>query len=329
MPSYKFSSAYRWVKCTGAPIAEENSPKGVQSTWAAAGEDFAKLAEVALKTGGDGYPMEIAPYVEFVRQLSGVHYIERKVDAPIIHPECRGIPDAVADTGTMLVVGDLKMGYRPVAAKGNKQLVCGAAAYLTPRHERIRLFISQPTLSDEIDIWEPSREELLQHIEELKAAANTPAPRLVSGAHCLYCRALLQCDAARDAALTAAEVAGTTLGSPGNIGREIRILRGAQNALKTRLAALEAMGVEMARNGDLLEGLDLKPTMGRRSWDVPEEAVVRLGDLMGIDVAPRKLVSPAQAEAAGLNKEYVRSASSAKVSGYALVNQKNATEIFK
>lgn len=328
MVSYKFSSAHRWSVCTGSPIVEEKCPRSVQSTWAAAGEDYAKAAELALVSGAP-YPSEIAPYVEFVRGLNGNSYIECIVDAPMIHPECRGIPDVVVDTGEALVVGDLKMGYRPVAAKDNRQLVCGAAAYLKPNHERVQLFISQPTLSDKIDLWTPSREELLQHIEELKAAANTTTPKLVSGSHCLYCRALLQCDAARDAALTAAEVAGTTLGHPSNIGREIRILRGAQNALKTRLAALEAMGVEMARNGNLLEGLDLKPTMGRRSWDIPEEEVVRIGDLMGVDVAPRKLVSPAQAEAVGLNKEYVRSAASAKTIGYALVNSKNATEIFK
>lgn len=164
-------------------------------------------------------------YVEWCVALPGDHYVETRVDfsqlTPI--PNQGGTADHGACEPGVLTITDLKMGMERVDAvfedrdspqtiidlgdrwtfNGNPQALIYALGFFFAwdwfyDFQRIVIRIAQPRL-DHFDVWETTREELLQFAEFVRARASAAwapnAPRTPSPKGCRWCKVKGSCPA--------------------------------------------------------------------------------------------------------------------------------------
>ena len=237
---------------------------------------------------------------------------EVPVKCHLIHPALEGTPDVFswdAVTGT-LRIGDLKYGYRHVAADGNWQLLCYVAGVmqllgLTPAQvHRVELMICQPRaggvrtasllMPRAVDLWDVLRNAAIE--------ATGPNPRCVTNRNCVSCEGRHQCTALQTAALTVLDA--THAATPNALPfaaaeNELRVLKWAADIANARIEGLEQqVSHEMKRNGASSRHWEIRSTPGRLAWreeSIP--TVQQMAKLAGIQVMkPPQLVTPTQAK---------------------------------
>jgi CRISPR/Cas system-associated exonuclease Cas4 (RecB family) len=209
------SRAERFMTCPGSVYLESQIPEEPSGEAAAIGTAIHELAEAMLR--GDAlvqadYPGEhwnmAKAYVQFIDELvenPRKKLIEVNVDDGLktLHAALGGTADAVLVEGNNLHVIDLKTGRVPVNAQDNKQLLTYAVGVMrkfnAPADITCTMHIFQPMVGH--SQWNVSGERLIQHAEELKAAATLAlthdAPTNPSPDACKYCRAKTICPSMR------------------------------------------------------------------------------------------------------------------------------------
>jgi hypothetical protein len=146
-----------------------------------------------------------------------------------------------------------------------------------------------------------TRSALEAFAEEVKAAATATdeedAP-LIAGTHCHFCRASGGCSVLADYALSAARETFRALERPLDPERLARLLHEA-DTVRSWLKALEAHALQIAKDGVTIPGFKLAQRCGHRRWNDPDGALAELATRFNLSkdqLAPRALVSPAQAE---------------------------------
>ncbi len=319
------SSAERWcgAGCRGSVALAARYP---QTTNAAAenGTRLHGLAATALTGGERIYGVEdgkvVDPYVaDVLREHWGRSGSELRVEKRVqwhLNPILEGTPDAaLLDVGNQrLIIWDLKTGWRLVEAYMNWQLLC-YAVMLCPPGWTIELRIAQPLPyhpDGSIRTWTTSWAELQQRMTTIGMAleeALKPAAVLRPGAHCLYCDALVGCEAARNVSLGAVEYASGELVELPNeyVGRELQVLRDTVKILQLRLGALEESTAVKLRGGAQIPGVSMRESKGGRTKWIDEEAArYTLQMLTGKDQAVPSLPTPTQLKNAGLSDAMLR-----------------------
>ena len=257
----------------------------------------------------------------YLAYLSSDAKLEQEISLnPVFGIPSKGYVDAYfeSNNGTHLHVIDFKYGHRSVDAFENKQLLVEAACLLQDHHEFIRLAIVQPRVYRQggpLDDWELSRDELIGYINnEIKPAVKAALkdnPEANTGSHCLFCPARQACKVLREASLRAIDVTaqGSTLDlKPEELGRELQLLHDAQERLKARITGLEQQAVLALEQGHTIHGYELQPALGRLTWSVPTNEVIKLGDLLGFDLRQEpKPITPTQAKKLGMDERAINS----------------------
>lgn len=209
------SRAERFMTCPGSVYLESQVPEEPSGEAAAIGTAIHELAEGMLRGDvlkAENYPGEqwnmAKAYVQFIDDLvenPRKKLIEVNVDDGLktLHAALGGTADAVLVDGDHLHVIDLKTGRVPVSAENNKQLLTYAVGVMrkfkAPQTITCTMHIFQPMAGH--SQWTVSGERLVQHANELKAAATLAlthdAPTHPSPDACKYCRAKPLCPSMR------------------------------------------------------------------------------------------------------------------------------------
>lgn len=209
---------------------------------------------------------------------------ESTVTIPRIHAtKCWGSPDWwqwTAATKTLKIV-DYKFGFKFVEVWGNWQLISYAAGLmeflgLYDDEVILELVIVQPRSyhrDGPIRTWKVSATKIRAQINILHsqvAEADTAEnPTTKSGDHCLQCAARVGCTTYQKSIGTILDFEGVAqplLQTPGDIGRELRLVQDARERLKGRQTGLEAMAEQMMRQGQVVPFFSMEQSAGRLKW---------------------------------------------------------------
>lgn len=359
------SAAERWVNCPGSIALSRDLPAQPTSRYAAEGSAAHTLAERAIthdrpadfwigeQIEHDGFVFtvdaEMAAYVQVYldevnsRVGDGILLAEQRVSfsETIGVPEQFGTSDCIilSACGKRLVVGDLKYGQGvQVFAENNLQMMTYALGVLETFDavldfsavESVELFICQPRL-DHIDSWTTTVEELREHAERLRLAAQAALEGIdayeitadvpdellrVTEKGCQWCPVRANCRKHREFVsaivfddfkaldepdVVAVQGAPSVPGSPDKLGQlfgVIDIVEGWCRAVRAEVERLVMAGTEViGPDGERMKVVEGKK--GNRSWSDADQAAAVLSTLLGPDNAyARKLLTPAQVEKA-------------------------------
>jgi len=272
----------------------------------AVGED-GRATEIEITAEMAGWVDEAASWVRnYLEEHPGSHL---RTEERIIVGRAFGEPDDLWGTADVviagpdeLVVADAKFGYVEVAAVDNPQLilyVIGGAAEYGWIHERYRIAVLQPQ-AGEPKVHALSRAELQDYVRRYApkiAATHVPdAPLIPSDKACRWCEAAGVCPELQKRALVLAqrEFASVETLPPEQLAALIQHA----DRIRAGLKAAELHALKLIQLGGRVLGFKIVAGDKHRVWKDEGKAVRQLRGL-GYDkddIAPRKLLTPAQAE---------------------------------
>lgn len=329
----RLSHAAQWVRCAAfvrvnrtpqADVLEQAGDntireEGTAMHWAAQYFSTVKVGDVAPNgvVISDELYEGAAYYLGVLDDEDDVvWHIEEMLAAPSIHERCGGTPDAFgfrAASSPIVLLRDLKGGYRPVEAFPNWQLFGYIAAIIdaypnldTP-DTVIDMGIVQPRAYHRKG---PFRKhvmtlgEVYPYVDALHMAASIATgehAKAVAGPQCDDCAGRASCAVAHAAGMRALEVSGDPdvhdLPIPA-LDYEMQRLEEAKRMIEARLTGLQAQAAHLIRNGAMLPNYALEAGAGRLKWidDDAERAAIAMGDLMGYNLRkPVQAITPTQA----------------------------------
>lgn len=213
--------------------------------------------------------------------------------------------------GTWLTVWDGKFGYRPVAAFENWQLVNYGIAEAYPAVQTIELVVVQPrgaSIRQPVKIWILQRAELDAYrammIERHGLAQLGENAPTIAGKHCRNCQAEVHCATNRAQNWHNRQNAGKSIPqtlTPEEIAYELDEFEHAEQMIRGRRTALEGLAESLIHRGQTVPGYHMHTSLGDRQWRNKDGAAA-MAPILGCEMTERKTISPAQAEARGVNQ---------------------------
>jgi hypothetical protein len=325
------SAAKRWLTCP-ASVKESATAVSSETEYSKAGT-AAHEALHALLTGGAvavGSTMSngvvLTPDL-FAHAEAGLAWVEKyraehgavtvmaeervQIGSPFFQLDPQvlwGTADIIVMAPDELVIADLKTGHTPVEVESNEQLMLyavGAMEELGWMWPQVRLVIIQPKVAG-ITEWVVSKGALMAWAEGLKpriAAALSPTPPYVpSEDGCRYCPAAGVCKALQAQAIEIAKQEFDTVDAlidhitPDELG----MLLSKAGIIETAIATAREHAAKLISLGTEVPGWKLVEGRKNRKWidgvEVRVQAHLRNLGYNEEEFAPRKLVSPSQAE---------------------------------
>ena len=324
----------RRVACPGSMRMEEGRPD-TPSVYARRGTELHAVAAHCLSRAidaidhipddADGAAI-VQAYLDVVRAAAVAHapgamHIEREFQLTALSELYWGTADVVLVAPPKLWVCDLKTGaghpvpIRRPDGRPNMQLAGYALGVMQslPRDlgseiTEIELVVMQPRLGppQSVTLSVGELHDLAADLLDLAEAVVKPDAPLNPGGHCTFCRAAVDCPAARSKALAVAQVEFDIVANPEHamapplpskltLDQLSRVLSGAR-FLETWVAGVEAYAKALADKGVEIPGWKLVNKRGRRIWADEVAAGVVMEDLLGQAAFVTKLHSPTQAE---------------------------------
>lgn len=252
-------------------------------------------------------------YVDALEGLPGK--METRVEIRRIHETaCWGTPDRFTWTPNTktLRVFDYKFGFEYIEVFENWQLVAYAVGVMDMLGLNdsldgviVELVIVQPRLSHRdgpVRMWPVSATKLRTMVNEANQAAHEalgPNPRTATGPHCAHCPARVSCTTLAKSTANWMEFAGHAdplLTSPGDIGRELRLVQLARARLKARQTGLEAQAEALLRAGKVVPFFVMEPGQSRLKFfdDVTPAEIEALAAPGKTALKPPTLKTPTQ-----------------------------------
>ena len=241
--------------------------------------------------------------------------IESRVVSDVIHPENWGTPDAwvfIARIMT-LYLWDYKYGHEFVDVFKNWQFLNYVALILdtlkvngsTDQDITVIMRVVQPRYyhgEGPVREWKVKASDLRGYFNQLRAAAYEalePNPRTISGSWCTHCRGRHACKALKNSSMAAIDYidnAVPELLNDGSIGIEYKMLKEAQDRIKSRLSGVAADMEARIRAKHNVVGFTIEHTYGHKKWVGDLEEIAIMGDMNGFDLRkPLDLITPTQA----------------------------------
>ena len=257
----------------------------------------------------------------------------------------RGQFDISFVVGNTLYIEDLKYGYGIVDVKENWQLI-GYAIGQWQRlwnmrqynPEYISFTIHQPRPYHEdgrVRTWVISANELIgymNHIGNRLHAYVNGDRTLATGKSCKYCDAASTCPALNRSANKAIDtVMSDWTEKPltnEEVAEQYELLQRAHELLELRLKSMEQLAINRIQNNQIIPGYAFEMTYGDRKWksNVTAESVHAL---TGVNVLKTEMLSPNQAEKAGVSKKLTAALTEKPAKGTKLVKKDIAAEATK
>jgi hypothetical protein len=336
------SSAAIRVACSGSRAMEAANPEteeslasreGTAAHWAAAELLFGRLVDVGLiAPNGVMLTDEMIEAAELyandvLAETAENLVIERPVSCASIHAESWGTPDAWAafNGGRRLVIWDFKFGHRYVEVFENWQLIeyaagildlhLGAMPGIDDQYISVEFRIIQPRCfvgGAPIRSWQVKASDLRGYFNILRdreAAAMLPDAPCTVNRHCIDCRGRALCRAAQSAGYDGMAIAASSvpfdLPAPA-LGAELRLIDRAIMHLEARRTGLAEQALTLIKRGGSVPFFKAEAGQGRQQWSRPDTEIIALGDMMGVMLSRPKLITPKQAEKAGLDASLVK-----------------------
>lgn len=331
------SGSHRWLACPASVAAEAGLPN-TSSFHALEGTAAHELAETVLKGTDDceawlGRTLPdsqwsvdqdmvnyVQDYVDFVRyhaHRNAFTGYEVRVDFSEWVPEGFGTCDALIVDGNVMHVIDLKYGkglaVSPV--QNSQAMLYALGAYAESRDfadiQTVKITICQPRIFDGApETWDIGIADLLKWGEWVRQRAEAclePGAEFVPGEkQCQWCKAKPTCKAL--AAMTEQTILADfdVIDSPDALtpaakltDAQITSVLRAKTLISAWLDSVEDYVFDRVKNGQGFDGYKLVAGKANRRWSDDAQAATALFEMLGDDAfAPRKLVSPAQAEKA-------------------------------
>ncbi len=245
---------------------------------------------------------------------------ERRYPVPLIHAECGGTCDVTLLFADRIEVVDLKTGFKIVEPGSRQLVVYGAGALAHYQAEgfepsAVVTTVIQPRAphpAGPIRVLERDAFEFAEAVAELAIAAmetDDPTAKACAGEHCTFCPVAYfqKCpDLDAKAHAAAADAYGqpvnpTTL-TPAQLGQRLRDAA----ILELWLSQLSAFAEAEAKAGRMPAGFKWVLGRGSREWKQSEAETLKILQSTGngVDFAPRKMLSVAQAEKALGEKKF-------------------------
>jgi hypothetical protein len=322
------SGSARWLNCPGSVNAEKGI-KDKSSFFAAEGTAAHALAEHCLINNleadsqigqtFDGFVVDnymaefVQSYVSYVKQFSGEHMYEVRVDFSPWVPEGFGTCDAmiIQPDGVLRVI-DLKygQGLRVDADENTQAMLYALGAYEDFGHiydiETIEITIHQPRL-DHVSEWSITVTDLLTWGEEVKLKAaqclEPNAPRNASDKACQWCKAKPTCPALKTLTETAIitmfdDIAPATM-PPADTLTDEQLKQALQHKklITGWLDAVEAHIVDRLTEGQDFDGYKIVEGRSLRKWGDEVGAIATLSEqYTDDDLFKKSFLSVSQAE---------------------------------
>ncbi len=242
------------------------------------------------------------------RELDGnVNFaVESGLSAKIKNVTFTGTVDCIATKGDTVTIIDHKMGWREVDAEGNSQLKLYAhlAARIDNTIDHWKGIIINARFNSVTYTGGDIDDDYLIIVAD-DLIARTAKKQFQTGNHCAYCQRLSTCSKIR-----AEIVKWTKPGAIDSITRQPEKLAEALRLAKPAEKLFETIKKEAQLFMDLggaIPGVAVEYTAGTRAWPRDME-VKEIAGKIGIDendMYDTKIISPAQAEKAGANKEAI------------------------
>jgi len=240
-----------------------------------------------------------------------------------------------------LIIRDLKYGYRLIEPEKNWILISHAVGFILKNPDKIVgevvFEIHQPRQWHHLGTVRTANYSV-QEIREFSAVINNTLSslndELHTGSHCINCPAVAHCHAARKAELNAIDASATVFDdniSNENLDYQLDNLGRAMEVLKERKKAFEELAIDRIKSGAVINNYDVETALSNRAWKKGITPAF-IKNMSGIDVSQPKLITPKQAENAGVNKEFVKSLTTRHNKGVKLVRvdaNKKAQKMFK
>lgn len=254
-------------------------------------------------------------YVDYVNQAAkgaDLFEIEQRVSYADWVEGGFGTADAVIIKDGVIHVCDLKygMGVRVDAEDNPQGMLYALGAYAENSWigdiHTARISIVQPRL-DHISEWEISIDALLRWAEWAKQraeeTAEDDAPRVPGEKQCRFCRAKASCQSLSD--MTEAVIL-SEFDDLDNMAKantlsdaQMRVALEAKPLIESWLSAIESLVKGRLSDGGTFGGYKLVEGRSNRRWVNERDAETKLVELLDDKAfAPRKIISPAQAEKA-------------------------------
>lgn len=270
--------------------------------------------------------LKVEGYVEFCNEVYNLEspaltWVEHKFSCPFLDDEqCTRVDFAAYHPDRRhLAIVDLKYGHRNVTAKNNPQLLIGAQAlieYLSLRGspvDNVSMVIYQPNgpmASIPVDEWQQSAMGVQIATEFIKKCYDSDGGKLSPGSYCHYCNARGGCDAVTLALYESWDVMTTYNEIPreftvDELERMMAEAEAIKDLLRAHQTGLEQMVISRLKGGEQFPKWEYSSSLSDRKWDYEAKDIIDVGKSLGIDLERHTLLSPKQAEMAGMPKEVV------------------------
>jgi Protein of unknown function (DUF2800) len=349
------SGAHSWSKCAMWPTMNAKFPQedtvstleGTAAHWVAWEMLANRAVSVGMKTpNGQIVTEEMLEGGELLVDtiIARMHWapldghVEEKLEVPYIK-DCFGTPDwwSYSPQNLHIEIVDYKFGHRFVDEFWNPQGLLYATAIINSLDKSSAWFEQAYTISFTIVQprcfykGKPVRThtyrltETLPYLEDLYKAAQSavlPEPTATTNEYCGDCPGRHSCSVLQQAAYNGIEYSNSRtpiMLSPVAAALELKILKRAADRIKARVDGLEEQTLANLKAGRRVDYFRAEPGYGRQVWTIPDSQVVSLGKLYGKDLSKSVVVTPKQAEKAGVDPTLVKSFSFTPTTGFRLI----------
>jgi hypothetical protein len=266
--------------------------------------------------------------------------IEQKLPIHAISPDVFGTPDLWALPSTVHIeIFDYKFGHRFVDEFWNPQGLCylsgivdllSTMKIITPdmSYFDVSFTVIQPRCfykGEPVRTHTYTLNSAREHWNKLAIAAQSarlPEPTATTNENCGDCPGRHACSALQLAAYADAEYSNKRTPlflSPVAAALELRLLMRALDRIQARVDGLKEQTVTNIRRGEKVNYFRVEPGYGRQIWTIPEQQVISMGKLFGADLAKPGVLTPKQAEKAGVDPGIVKANSLTPTTGFRLI----------
>lgn len=215
-----------------------------------------------------------------------------------------------------LLIGDLKYGWSIVEPFMNWTLISHIFGFMINNPDKpiltATVSVYQPRpyhAAGRVRSWSLTNQTIAELFTQLNNALSNPSNQLFTSPHCRNCPALATCPTARAAAMNVVEMAGQAFADDIDndaLAFQLDQLERAAAHLKNLDKATRELATYRLKQGQIVQNYGLETELTNRAWR--DEITPEFMQMMtGLDLTKKQLITPAQAEKAGVPKEVVAS----------------------